>query len=27
VPPPVRALLLGATFLVDFCCFENNQRN
>ena len=27
VPQPVRALLLGATFLVDFCCFENNQRN
>jgi uncharacterized protein YxjI len=27
VPTPVRALLLGATFLVDFCCFENNQRN
>lgn len=26
VPPPVRALLLGATFLVDFCCFENNQN-
>jgi uncharacterized protein YxjI len=25
VPAEVRALLLGATFLVDFACFEGNQ--
>ena len=26
IPTEVRALLLGATFLVDFVCFEGNQR-
>lgn len=26
VPVEVRKLLLVATFLVDFTCFENNQR-
>ena len=26
IPPAVKKLLFAATFLVDFTCFENNQR-